>query len=75
MMRGLRLAAGVCLLTALSGFRGGAVGLAVELIEAHFRAPEFPSPGAEVSGTTWINASPLTMQELRGKVVLIDFWE
>jgi thiol-disulfide isomerase/thioredoxin len=46
-----------------------------ELIEAHFPAPEFPSPGAEASSTTWINASPLTMQELHGKVVLIDFWE
>ncbi|MDP3724198.1 MAG: cytochrome c biogenesis protein DipZ [bacterium] len=32
------------------------------------RAPEF-IPGGE-----WINSDPLTMQELRGKVVLIDFW-
>jgi thiol-disulfide isomerase/thioredoxin len=23
---------------------------------------------------TWINSSPLTMQQLRGKVVLVDFW-
>lgn len=37
-----------------------------------------PSP-AESSlsstGLTWINSRPLTMRELRGKVVLIDFWE
>jgi thiol-disulfide isomerase/thioredoxin len=34
-------------------------------------APEFPVYGAE----RWINSEPLTMEELRGKVVLIDFWE
>ena len=22
----------------------------------------------------WLNSSPLTMQQLRGKVVLVDFW-
>jgi DNA-binding beta-propeller fold protein YncE len=32
-------------------------------------APEFPA------GLTWLNtAAPLTLQELRGKVVLLDFW-
>jgi len=32
-------------------------------------APEFP-PGLE-----WVNADrPLTMEELRGKIVLLDFW-
>lgn len=31
-------------------------------------APERPP-------VTWINSLPLTMRELRGKVVLIDFWE
>ena len=41
------------------GNRGGQVGDC---------APEF-------AGTQeWINSQPLTMQELRGKVVLIDFW-
>ena len=29
----------------------------------------------ELTGiTTWINSSPLTMESLRGKVVLVDFW-
>src|SRR5512146_1819519 len=32
------------------------------------RAPEFPK------GLTWLNAQPLTMSQLRGKVVLLDFW-
>jgi len=34
-------------------------------------APEFPVYGAE----RWLNSPPLTMKELRGKVVVIDFWE
>jgi len=33
------------------------------------RAPEFPT------GLTWFNtARPLTLAELRGKIVLLDFW-
>lgn len=32
------------------------------------KAPEF------VGIENWINSSPLTMEELRGKVVLVDFW-
>jgi thiol-disulfide isomerase/thioredoxin len=31
--------------------------------------------GPNVPGPTWINSSPLTMGQLRGTVVLIDFWE
>lgn len=46
-----------------------------DLTVTDFRAPELPPPGEQVSGTTWINSPPLTMAELRGKVVLIDFWE
>jgi len=33
------------------------------------RAPEFPK------GVTWLNSPPLTLKQLRGKVVLVDFWE
>jgi cytochrome c biogenesis protein CcdA/peroxiredoxin len=34
-----------------------------------------PYPAPEFSGIdAWINSQPLTMQQLRGKVVLIDFW-
>ena len=33
------------------------------------RAPEFPQ------GARWINSAPLAMRELRGKVVLLDFWD
>ncbi|MEJ2009824.1 MAG: redoxin domain-containing protein [Acidobacteriota bacterium] len=36
-----------------------------------------PAPGVEGTGSNveWINSSPLTMAGLRGKVVMIDFWE
>ncbi|MBI3450664.1 MAG: hypothetical protein HY049_17340 [Acidobacteria bacterium] len=33
-------------------------------------APEFPTSSPEA----WINASPLRMSDLRGKVVLLDVW-
>ncbi len=33
------------------------------------RAPEFPK------GVTWLNSLPQTLKQLRGKVVLVDFWE
>jgi hypothetical protein len=32
------------------------------------------SPAPEVTGAGWINSEPLTMQGLRGKVVLVEFW-
>ncbi|HEY3341130.1 MAG TPA: redoxin family protein [Anaerolineae bacterium] len=32
-------------------------------------APEFPE------GARWINSSPLTLRQLRGKCVLLDFWD
>jgi thiol-disulfide isomerase/thioredoxin len=32
-------------------------------------APEFPK------GVTWLNSPPLTLKQLHGKVVLVDFWE
>lgn len=33
------------------------------------------SPAPEFTGIeTWLNSPPLTMKDLRGKVVLVDFW-
>lgn len=38
-------------------------------------AASMPSTAPEFTGIThWINSPPLTMQSLRGKVVLVDFW-
>jgi cytochrome c biogenesis protein CcdA/thiol-disulfide isomerase/thioredoxin len=39
-----------------------------EGLDKPYPAPEF----AEID--TWLNSPPLTMKELKGKVVLIDFW-
>lgn len=33
------------------------------------------APSFRSNGITWINSPPLSMEKLRGKVVLIDFWE
>ncbi len=34
-----------------------------------------PAPAPQFQGlTNWINSPPLTMSQLRGKVVLVDFW-
>jgi hypothetical protein len=32
------------------------------------------APAPEVAGNRWINSAPLTMQGLRGRVVLVEFW-
>jgi len=31
-------------------------------------------PAPEFSGGPWINSEPLTLTDLRGKVVLVEFW-
>lgn len=31
-------------------------------------------PAPELSASQWWNSSPLTMQQLQGKLVLLDFW-
>ncbi|HYW33782.1 MAG TPA: redoxin family protein [Balneolaceae bacterium] len=34
-----------------------------------------PAPELPTGGVKWINSKPLSLKKLRGKVVLIDFWE
>lgn len=36
-------------------------------VSAGARAPE-------VAGENWLNSKPLTIAELKGRVVLVDFW-
>ena len=50
----------------------------VEADSIESQEPRKPAPGpqaAEVEGIdAWINSDPLTIEELEGKVVLVDFW-
>lgn len=41
--------------------------------DAILGGPRFPPP--KFSTPVWLNSRPLTLDQLRGKVVLIDFWE
>lgn len=41
----------------------------IKIAGPRYPAPNFPTP------KVWINSKPLTLQELHGKVVLIDFWD
>jgi cytochrome c biogenesis protein CcdA/thiol-disulfide isomerase/thioredoxin len=57
----------------LARVRGGGAALAV----VHKRTGSLPDYGAAPTlhpDGTWINSKPLTLAQLRGKVVLIDFW-
>ena len=37
-------------------------------IRGNINAPDFP-PGLD-----WINSPPLSLKDLRGKIVLLEFW-
>ena len=47
--------------------------VAVPGTRAEELAPRPPAP--DFSAKTWFNSAPLTLAQLRGKVVLVDFWE
>jgi hypothetical protein len=47
------------------------LGLAV-VVSADVVAPGRLTP--ELAAGPWINSEPLSMQALRGRVVLVDFW-
>lgn len=55
----------------------GLAGIEQQLVPADGdTGAELPrSSGGEITGISeWINSDPLTLSELRGKVVLVDFW-
>ena len=39
-----------------------------------FVSPLQGRPAPELARTTWVNSDPLKLQDLRGKVVLLEFW-
>lgn len=44
------------------------------LVPTAVPAPSGPPAPELAGGGAWINSAPLTLTELRGKVVLVDFW-
>ena len=64
----------LCVVTALAAVTGGCgvMGSQERLVTGPavgLRAPDFKG------GVAWINSEPLSTRDLRGKVVLVDFWE
>jgi len=74
------IALGACLSSirstcgALAVAIGALVAAATATIPAHAQTPRVGQPAPEIAGGPWINSPPLTLQELRGRVVLVEFW-
>jgi hypothetical protein len=51
-----------------------AIGLVVALVGVAAGQIPVGREAPELAAGAWINSDPLTLQGLRGRVVLIDFW-
>jgi cytochrome c biogenesis protein CcdA/thiol-disulfide isomerase/thioredoxin len=60
--------------SALGKVRGGGQALAAVNNTAGSKLPDYGVAPAIHADGAWINSTPLTLQQLRGKVVLVDFW-
>jgi hypothetical protein len=40
----------------------------------HGTAITIGRPAPDIAGENWINSKPLTLADLRGRVVLVEFW-
>jgi len=38
------------------------------------RGARIGQPAPEITGGPWINSEPLSMEKLRGRVVVVEFW-
>jgi thiol-disulfide isomerase/thioredoxin len=65
---------GAAALSLLAGLLTLGAGTSARSQEARREELKIPAP-ALPQGLKWLNSPPLTMEQLRGKVVLIDFWE
>ena len=75
-----RAMGGLIILFALFGLFGFNIGawVALKLGSSETKITEeafTPYPAPEIAGiTSWINSKPLTLSDLKGQVILIDFW-
>jgi len=56
---------------------GQLFGLPISRVQDVFmpdRLTPVPLSAPEIAGSPWINSKPLTLNELKGRVVLIEFW-
>ena len=44
------------------------------VLTAAAQALRLGAPAPEITGQPWVNSGPLTMEGLRGRVVLVEFW-
>ncbi len=58
----------------LAKVRGGGAPLAASKTKKSSGLPDFGVAPPLKAGGAWINSQPLTLTQLRGKVVLVDFW-
>jgi len=51
-----------------------ALALAAALASSIYGFPAVGRPAPEIAGTNWLNSQPLSTAQLKGRVVLIEFW-
>ena len=72
LLLGMAIVVGAIFLLDIAFGRWGSSG---QIIEEPVVALDEPSQAPELAGiTAWINSQPLELGDLRGKVVLVDFW-
>lgn len=49
-------------------------GLAAWSVPAPAQTVKLNRLAPDIGGTTWINSTPLTIADLKGRVVLVEFW-
>jgi hypothetical protein len=57
-----------------TGFIGLVLVAAIAATGQAYVSPLQDRPAPDFPNTTWINSAPLRLQDLRGKVVLLEFW-
>lgn len=48
--------------------------VSLPLITGAQRGPRVGESAPEITGGPWINSEPLSIEELRGRVVFVEFW-